>query len=96
MYLHIGNETVLRQEGIIGIFDIETSSVSRVTRDYLTAAQNAGNVITVTDDLPKSFIVYDGKRRGRRDPKGRSARKVYISQISSTTLLKRIDFVDEL
>lgn len=98
MYLHIGNETVLKHEGIIGIFDIETSSVSRITRDYLSAAQNAGDIVNVTNDLPKSFIVYDGvqRRPKTRVKEGKPKQKVYISQISSTTLLKRIGFLDEL
>ena len=82
MYLHLGHEKVVNQRDIIGIFDIETSSVSKITRDFLSNAQNKGNIFNVTNELPKSFIVC-GK------PKEKKHSIVYISQISSITLLKR-------
>lgn len=83
MYLHIGQDSVVRFSDIVGIFDIDTSSLSPVTREFLAGAQKEGRVVDVTPELPKSFIVCrSGKRRSGQDT-------VYISQISSTTLLKR-------
>ena len=29
MYVHLGNETVVKEDEIIGIFDIETTTVSQ-------------------------------------------------------------------
>lgn len=89
MYLHIGNDKVVRLQDIIGVFDIETSSVSKITRDFLNKAQIKGNIFNVTNELPKSFIVCS-KSKEKRDY------IVYISQISSITLLKRLNFFDEL
>ena len=71
----------------IGIFDLDTTTVSKRTRDYLAKAEKAGIVENVCYDIPKSFIVC-------RDKNGNE--KVYISQISSTTLLKRTGYVDSL
>ncbi|MFT8889028.1 MAG: extracellular matrix/biofilm biosynthesis regulator RemA family protein [Ethanoligenens sp.] len=85
MYLHIGQDTVVRLQDIVGIFDIDTTSVSAITRDYLKNAQQSGMIINVTDELPKSFVVCHEKKRIESDERV----KVYISQISSTTLLKR-------
>ena len=84
MYLHIGQDTVVKLDEIVAIFDIETSSISKTTRQFLSRAQNGGRVVSVTGELPKSFIVC-------REKTGRKAGRttVYISQISSTTLLKR-------
>ena len=84
MYLHIGQDTVVKLDEIVAIFDIETSSISKTTRQFLSRAQNGGQVVNVTGELPKSFIVC-------REKTGRKAGRttVYISQISSTTLLKR-------
>ena len=79
MYLHIGQDTVVRMCDIVGIFDIDTTSISPITREYLRKAQESGTVVNVTEDLPKSFVVC-------RDS---GSVKVYISQISSTTLFKR-------
>ncbi len=84
MYIHLGQETVIKQEDIIGIFDLDTSTVSRHTRDYLNRAQKNGEVVYVTNELPKSFIlcIIDNKRI------------IYISQLSSVTLLKRSKFIE--
>lgn len=80
-------DKVITFDEIIGIFDLDTTTVSKRTRDYLAKAEKAGIVENVCYDIPKSFIVC-------RDKKGRE--KVYISQISSSTLLKRTGYVDSL
>ena len=87
MYLHIGGETVIKTEDITGIFDLDTATVSRFTRGFLTKAQRAGEVINVTDELPRSFIVCRGKDKKQR---------IYISQLSSSTLLKRLDIKNQI
>lgn len=79
MYIHLGQDTVVKKSDIIGIFDLDTATVSKRTRDYLAKAEKAGKVINVSTELPKSFIVCQ---------KGNS-QIIYISQISSATLLKR-------
>ena len=86
MYIHIGGTTVLRTENIIGIFDLDNTTVSARTRNYLNRAEREGNVILVAEDLPKSFIVTqeDGQQR------------VYLSQLSTQTLLKRTDYIEYL
>lgn len=78
MYLHIGQDTVIRTREVLGIFDLDTATVSQDTRAYLAAAERAGRVVTVTSELPKSFIVTRG-----------AAGTVYLSQISAGTLRKR-------
>ena len=60
MYLHLGQDTVVSMDEIIGIFDLDTSTVSKSTRDYLAKTEKDGNVINVSMDLPKSFIVCSG------------------------------------
>ena len=79
MYIHLGQDTVVKKKDIIGIFDLDTATVSKRTRDYLAKAEKAGIVIYVSTELPKSFIVV--QKEGKQ--------KIYISQISSATLLKR-------
>ncbi len=82
MYLHIGDETILKSKDILGIFDIETTSISKKTREFLANAEKMNNVIYVSYDLPKSFIITTDN-------------KVYISQISASTLRKRYGYIDE-
>lgn len=84
MYIHLGQETVVLQNDVIGIFDLDTSTVSKSTRNYLNKAEKDGDVVNITYELPKSFIVCKDKSR-------KSGRRVYISQISSSTLRRRAD-----
>lgn len=79
MYLHLGQDTVVRDCDIIGIFDLDITTQSIRTRNYLITAEKRGEVRYVTEDLPKSFVVA-GQRASQR---------VYISQLSTATLLKR-------
>ena len=80
MYLHLGRDIVVMQQDVIGVFDLDTSTWSRRTKSFLTACEKAGKVINVSDDLPKSAVVCCGKD-------GKTV--VYISQLSSQTLLRR-------
>ncbi len=85
MYLHLGQDTVVRMDDIIGIFDLENASIAKSTKGYLANAQKKGYVVNVSSEIPKSFVVTqseDGQTR------------VYISQISSSTLKKRTGFID--
>ena len=54
-FLHVGHNKSIRTRDIVGIFDMDTSTVSGVTRNFLTMAQKNGKVINATDEIPKSF-----------------------------------------
>lgn len=82
MYLHLGSSVVVPQGDILGIFDLDNTTYSRTTRDFLTGAEARGQVVTVGEDLPKSFLLC-------RDRSGRET--VYLSQLSPATLLKRVE-----
>ena len=61
MYLHLGQECIIRTKEILGIFDLDSSTLSKHTRDYLARAEKEGRVVNVTAELPKSFIVTTGE-----------------------------------
>ena len=88
MYIHLGQETVVKTDDVIGIFDLDSTTISKHTRNFLNKAEKKGEVITITYELPKSFIVC-----AKQKEKGR---KIYLSHISSTTLVKRSGFIDNL
>ena len=79
-YLHIGQNLMLEDKRIIGIFDLDNTSQSKITRTFLNQAEEDGVVLTAIEDIPKSFIVCDY-------PYHRQI--VYISQLNSSTLAKR-------
>jgi len=79
MYLHLGQNVVVPEASVIGVFDLDNTTGSHITRKFLENAEKAGRVISVSDELPKSFAVCgEGNKL-----------TVYLSQLSSQTLLKR-------
>ena len=82
MYLNIGNDQMIPEKRIIGVFDLEITSQSKSTSAFLKAAQADGVVLDVCEDIPKSFLVCD-------HPSHRQI--VYLSQLSSRTLFGRAE-----
>lgn len=70
----------MRTKDIVGIFDLENTSISKHTKDYLAAAEKLGRVVYTTYELPKSFVVCFNSDLEE---------KVYISQLACSTLKKR-------
>ena len=81
MYLHLGKGKIIRTDSVVGIFDLDITSQSHLTRKYLSMADKAGRVINAAEDIPKSFVVC---REGGEN-------SVYLSQMASSTLLKRFE-----
>ena len=81
MYLHLGESTIVRKKDIVGIFDLDTTTVMKSSRNYINKAEKEKRAVTVSYELPKSFVVCCKK--------GKKEQKVYISQISTVTLQKR-------
>ena len=82
MYLHVGNNVMIPERRIIGIFDLEITSQSRITAAYLRNAEQESVVIDACEDIPKSFLVCD-------HPYHRQI--VYLSQLNSKTLQGRME-----
>ncbi len=79
MYLSIGNDMAVREHSIIGIFDMDNTSTSKRTREFLSKAEKEGQVVPC-DDLPKSFVLTAEYGLNR----------VYLTALSSATLEKRL------
>ncbi len=88
MYLHVGQEVVVRHRDVIGVFDLDNTTVSPHTREYLTKAEKDGRVTYVSMELPKSFVVCAEQGRRRQD-------RVYIAQMAPATLKKRARLTDQ-
>ena len=82
VYLHLGNDVLINTKDLIGIFDIENSSTSKITKNYLNFASKNNMVVNVSFEMPKSFVVCLDEDLNER---------VYITQISCMTLKKRYD-----
>ena len=78
MFLHAGNNKNLRLKKIIGIFDMDTSTVSADTKSFLKRADRLGATEALFDEVPKSFLLTDDG-------------KIYFSQISTQSLVGRVE-----
>ncbi len=81
MYLHLGKGKIINTDSLIGIFDLDITSQSYLTRKFLTSSEKAGQVINAAEDIPKSFVIC--QENGKIS--------VYLSQMASSTLLRRAE-----
>jgi hypothetical protein len=56
MYLHLGQNVVVRFTSVVGVFDLDNTTGSHLTRAFLSNAEKAGRIVNISDDIPKSFI----------------------------------------
>lgn len=79
MYVNIGGDMSLRSGDIIGVFDLDNTTSSRITQNFLNKAEKEGKVITISpEELPKSFIL--------------TAKKIiYLSPVRPETLIRRMN-----
>ncbi len=89
MYLHLGGESNLRKSEILGIFDLDTASIAQDTKDYLKKAQQKGELLSVSDELPKSFVVSAQRYSKEKNQTERPKQQVWFCQISAAVLKKR-------
>ena len=81
MYLHIGNGKSVKRKDIIGIFDLDTATVSKITKNFINKSQKEGKVSYFDSDLPRAFLLLDEN--------GKTS--VRLSRISTTGLKQRLD-----
>ena len=79
MYINLGGDRTVRSQSIIGIFDLDNTTSSKITRSFLNRAEKRGTMITISEEeLPKSFILMEDSL-------------IYLSPVTPVTLLKRIE-----
>ena len=106
MFLHLGNDIYVNQNDIIAVCNLDTASVSKNTQLYLKRAEEMGIVETICSDIPKSFVIVRKKNNnpvrqkngivrtrstGALLPQFSNKDKVYLTNISSATLIKRAE-----
>ena len=76
MYVHLGRDYVLNDRDIIGIFNLETTTISPRGREFLNYAQKNGAVVSLSDELPQSYVLAD---------------TIYLSELSPAALKRRTE-----
>ena len=57
MFLHIGNGKSVKKRDIIGIFDLDTATISKTSKDFISKNQRLGKIEYNDSDLPRTFIL---------------------------------------
>lgn len=84
MVLHLGGDVVVPIKDIIAIFDFDTAEASEINKEFIDIAREEGFIRKVSDDDPKTFVLVESRNKTM----------MYMSPISSSTLLKRSGFVE--
>jgi ribosomal protein S8 len=80
VYLHLGRDTVVNTKDIISVLDLESTSVSKISKEFLKIVEEEGFVRNVSDEIPRSVVICEEM--------GQSV--VYITNISTKALAGRI------
>ena len=80
MYIHLGRDYVLNDRDIIGIFNLETTTISRRGREFLNYAQKNGAVVSLSEELPQCYVLADAP-----------VDTVYLSELSSAAMKRRAE-----
>ncbi len=81
MFLHIGNDIIIKKNDIVGIFELDGKITTKDIKKYLNDMQKKNRLVSAGYDLPKSFIITENEE----------GEKVYLSHISVSSLQKRCD-----
>lgn len=77
MYIEIGENLSIRYQDIIGIFDLDSTTVKKKARDFLYRRQKEKKVVSVSNQIPRTFIVCNNE-------------KVILTSVKSSTILQKI------
>lgn len=80
MYVYLEQDSFIKSRDIVGIFDLDNTTVSKITREALSKSEKNGRAVTVGFELPKSFVLCGKKKEAGR---------IYISPVSAATIAKR-------
>lgn len=80
MYFHLGRDYVLNDRDVIGVFNLETTTISPRGREFLNEAQKNGAVVSLSDELPQSYVLAEGP-----------VDTVYLSELSPAALRRRVE-----
>lgn len=86
MFIHIGGDVAIPLKSIIAILDIDNTTVSKDTREFLKIAEEEGFIESISEELPKTFIITEHGKKS----------KIYLTPISSVTLYKRARYFKKL
>jgi extracellular matrix regulatory protein B len=97
MFLHLGGDTVVSVKDVICIMDYSSSMNAKDTREFLKQLEQKNKIIKISNEDVKSFVITQSDIQSKsKDIKKSVITRIYYSPISSTTLFKRIGYIDDI
>ncbi|RBP36152.1 extracellular matrix regulator RemB [Garciella nitratireducens] len=85
MLLHLGEDEMVLLKDIVAIINLEQDYIPKYTQEFLEIVEEKGLIKRISQN-PKSFVLTEIDHKFF----------IYYSPISSSTLLKRMGFIDRL
>lgn len=86
MFLHLGGEIDVSIKDVIAIIDISQKNKSKITQEFLKVADEEGFIERISNEESKSVVITEIDKKS----------KIFLSPISSITLLKRASFIEDI
>ncbi len=80
-YLQLEKGESIGVAEIIGIFDIDSASQSTATKAFFRRKEDEMGVVSLSNDLPRSFLLSDGE----------FADTIFVSGLSSDSIIRRLE-----
>ncbi|KAB3532225.1 extracellular matrix regulator RemB [Alkaliphilus serpentinus] len=96
MFLHLGGEVVVHIDEIIAIFDIHSTSKSKISRSFLDTCMDEGFVVEISKEEPRAFVITEKVVKSKKPNKTIIKTVIYYSPISAHTLQKRAGYIDDI
>jgi len=71
-YIDLSNKVFIDKDDIVCILDLDKTTVSKITREYLRKNEKSKKIVTTAHDIPKSIVV--------------TVDKIYLAQLSVVSL----------
>ena len=81
MIIRFGSSTFRDEKDTVGVFDLDITSQSHITRGFLRASEERGEVVNAAEDIPKSFALCNGKNKGT---------EIILCQSNTKTVLRTV------
>lgn len=80
-YLQLEKGESIDKKSIIGVFDLDTTGMAQGTKELFRRKEEEKGVVSLSNDLPKSFVLSDGEYTDT----------IYISGLSTESVKKRAE-----
>lgn len=82
MFIHLGGDKLINSKSIVAILNADSVMGANSSKEFFKTAQEEGFIANFNQKEYKSIVITD--------------KDIYLSPISTLTLKKRADFVDNL